>query len=231
MCSKRGHRFEGQIHGVEPSLRISHGSSRDIGHIRILGDPILPNITRLERSQCDIEPDVPPVTKAVGDRLRGGSELHLHPFDHARVDAVAEGLTACPDDLQCRRGEQWLAGVATDQHPDCVGHLGSHAVHLQRAEQTNHGVWDALADFGEPAQLGRGRVGEPVEATADLLEHATAGKPLEISAGNSSSVEVTGPEGTAPRPPQKQVDPVRRNGGRVTKRCPPEFWTDYLYQR
>jgi hypothetical protein len=56
-------------------------------------------------------------------------------------------------------------------------------MNLERAQQANRGVRDALGDPGQRALLRDGDVGQAVEATIDLLECAAAAEGLRYVRG------------------------------------------------
>jgi hypothetical protein len=47
-----------------------------------------------QRSNRDVEPDTPTISKAIGDRLGGRRQPHLHSFHRADLDAVRTRATA-----------------------------------------------------------------------------------------------------------------------------------------
>jgi hypothetical protein len=147
---------------------------------------------------------VPAEAEAVGDGLRGRGELHLHAVDDARLDAMLEGPTARADDLERGRRDLRHARVPVDEHPHRVRRLARHAVDLERTEQADDRVRDALAHLGERAQLGHVRVGEPVQAAVHLLEQAAIAEPLEVGPRDARVIEVASAHRPLPGEPEER---------------------------
>jgi hypothetical protein len=129
-----------------------------------------------------------------------------------------QGLPARADDLERRRGDLRHARVPVDEHPDSVWDLRRHAVGLQRAEQADDRVRDALAHLGKRAQLGHPCVGETVEAAVHLLEQAAVAEPLEVGPGDPGLVEVASAHRPVPGEAEERGGIVRGGGRHDTKR-------------
>jgi hypothetical protein len=99
----------------------------------------------------------------------------------------------------------------------CAG-LARHAVDLQRTEQADDRVRDALAHLSKRAQLGHRCVGEPVEAAVHLLEQASVAEPLEVGPRDPRIVEVPSTHRPMPGEPEERRGLVRGGGRHDTKR-------------
>jgi hypothetical protein len=171
----------------------------------------------LERRERDLEPDVPAEAEAVGDGLGGRRELHLHAVDDARLDAMLQGVLPLARTTssvgEVTFGMRACRSMSTHTR---VRGLARHAVDLERAEQADDRVRDALAHLGERAQLGHGRVGEPVQAAVHLLEQAAIAEPLEVGPRDAGVIEVASAHRPLPGEPEERGGLGRGGSGHDT---------------
>ena len=143
-----------------------------------------------QRLDGDIDADLVPVPEAVGDRLGGGVQANLYPFDAASLDALRERLTREARNAQARIFERGAARLLGEGDPDLVRLLRGEVVQAKRRQQADDGGRDPRRD---DRGRGVGRelvVGEDVAAAREAHDLAALHEARELRPVNAVARQV-----------------------------------------
>jgi hypothetical protein len=152
-----------------------------------------------ERGERDVEPDVTAIPEAIRDGFGRRRHTHGDALDPPQLDAVLAGCAVSAHDLDRRRIDLGSPRTRVDEDPDRVRDLGREAVELQRAEEADGRVRDALRDLRERVELGRRSIRAAIKPATDALELAARAEPRQRGSRDPGDVEIATPKRASAR--------------------------------
>lgn len=126
----------------------------------------------LERFDGHVQTDLVAKLEAVGHRLFGIEDRHLHAIDRSVCDAFRQGRARHSHDAQCRLLQAWARHVGRKRQPDFKGCLGSDLVHAQGRQQTDDPAVDPDRGLGQRAMLTGNMARQAVDPSGHPLQPA-----------------------------------------------------------
>lgn len=137
----------------------------------------------LERFDGHVQTDLVAELEAVGHRLFGIEDRHVHAVDRAVRDAFGQGRARHPHDAQCGLVEARVRHVGRNRQPDFEGRLGSDLVHAQGRQQADNAPIDPDRSLGQRAMLAGSMTRQAIDPSGHPLQPARMHQAAEHDGG------------------------------------------------